>query len=63
MEAAEKLARAQGKSRIELTSGPRYLIIGTGEFYLKKGFTRLSGRIDNYFDNQYSARVFQKNLV
>ena len=62
LEEVEKVARAQGKSKIELTSGPRYLRIGTGEFYFKKGFTRLVGKIDNYFDNRYSARVFQKNL-
>ncbi len=62
LDAVEQVARNQGKSKIELTSGPSYLIIGTGEFYLKEGFTRLPGRIDNYFESQYSARVFQKDL-
>lgn len=62
LEAVEQEAKRRHKSKIELTSGPRYILIGSGRFYLKKGF-RLAGTIQNYFDGGFWAKVFQKELV
>lgn len=61
IEEVEEQAKEMGMNRIELTSGPRYISIGTGTFYKKKGYT-LVGILSNYFERIYPARVFQKDL-
>ncbi len=61
LDAVEHDAKSTGATSIELVSGPRYMLIGTGEFYLKKGYS-LAGSIPNYFEGQYVAKVFQKSL-
>lgn len=58
----EQEALKNGKQRVELTSGPRFILIGTGTFYLKSGYTRV-GTINNYFEDKFPAWVFQKNLA
>lgn len=57
----EEHAKEMGMKRVELTSGPRYIMIGTGTFYRKKGYT-LVGTLRNYFEGIYPANVFQKDL-
>ncbi|MFH0957538.1 MAG: GNAT family N-acetyltransferase [Pseudomonadota bacterium] len=61
LEKVEETARNTGMHRIVLSSGPRYILIGSGSFYLKRGF-RSIGTIANYFEGKYWARVFQKEL-
>lgn len=62
LQAAEDEAKRKGMHRIELASGPRYILIGSGRFYSKKGY-RLVGTIENYFEGKYWAKVYQKKLV
>lgn len=62
LQRVEEEALKKGKKKVELTSGPRFISIGTGTFYLKNGYSR-AGRIDNYFAGKYPAWVFQKNLA
>lgn len=61
LRAVERSVEESGQSRVELVSGPRYILKGAGRFYEKLGYT-LMGTIPNYFDGQYWARVFQKDL-
>lgn len=61
LNAVEEAAKSAGMSKIELTSGPRYIWIGSGRFYLKRGY-KLVGTIPNYFEGKYWAKVFQKEL-
>lgn len=62
LESVENEARKRGKSKVELTSGPRYIMIGSGNFYRKKGY-RLAGTIPHYFEGAYWAKVFQKEVM
>ena len=62
LQAVEDEAKRKGMQRIELTSGPRYILIGSGRFYSKKGY-RLVGTIENYFEGKCWAKVYQKELA
>lgn len=61
LDAVEGKAKDLGMHRIELTTGPRYFLIGSGVFYSKKGYRKV-GTIPNYFEGKYPAWVFQKDL-
>lgn len=61
LKAVENSALSMGLQRIELTSGPRYFLIGSGIFYRKMGYQQL-GIIPRYFNELYPAKVFQKVL-
>ncbi len=62
LKSVEQEAKDEGKDRVVLASGPRYIMIGSHEFYAKKGYS-LKGTIHRYFEDKWWARVFQKNLV
>ena len=62
LQAAEDEMREKGTRKIELVSGPRYILIGSGRFYSKRGYS-LVGTIENYFEGEYWAKVYQKELL
>lgn len=61
LQSVEKEAKEEGNKRIVLASGPRYILIGSGEFYEKKGYT-LKGTLHRFFEDKWWARVFEKDL-
>lgn len=62
LRAVEQHAEENRLTRVELTSGPRYFLIGSGIFYQKMGYRDL-GTIRKYFNDTYPAKVFQKDLI
>ena len=61
LNSVEESAKHMGMSTIELVSGPRFIRIGSAEFYKKNGYSQL-GVIRNYFEEKYPAWVFQKHI-
>lgn len=61
IQTVEQEAKNMSMSKVELTSGFRFISIGAGVFYEKKGY-KLMGIIPNYFEGRYPANVYQKAL-